>query len=436
MTDTPNPDPAPNPPAEPSSNPNAPRPTGRPLFESTLLPPRKHRRVSPWLVIPGLLLLLAATICFLIFGPKPRRAVNTAGMVAYASDAGSPGVPHIWIAHADGTGAHPLTSGAAADTSPAFTADGNQIAFLSNRGGRQNQIYVMDGDGKNMVPVTHGSGAKSQPVFAPGSNTLLGFLSGPSLAVINVGKGDASILLPPPTGQSARPDSSDPSQATEAVSTVVRFAWRPAAADPENPGLAAVLDTGGIQTLAVLPTLDSAPRVTQNDKPDGPPLAAADAIAPAWTPDGSKMAVALLHVQGLTRGRKASGLVQFDAQGNVQNPLIPILQDPAIGPLNPLYSPDGSLLAFEMWRQTDLTNRACLGLFLLPTGAMPKTLAQGDAGSAQFSLDGRQIFFLGRRPDGGRDLYRASLDAAGVKRLSDGHADIASYAVSPQTPKP
>ncbi len=434
MTDSPNP--IPSPPSEPSFNLNTPRPTGRPIFESTLLPPRKHRRLSPWLVVPGLLILLAAALYFLIFGPKPRRAVSTAGMIVYASDAGSPGVTHLWIARADGTAAHRLTSGAGADINPTFTADGNQIAFLSNRGGGENQLYLMDGDGKNTGQVTRGSGAKSQPAFAPGSNTLLGFLSGPSLAVINVGKGDASILLPPPTEQSAQPKTTDLTQPMAPVSTVTRFAWRPAAADPANPGLAAVLDTSGLQTLAVLPTLDSAPRVTQNDKPDGPPLAAADEIAPAWAPDGSKMAVALLHVQGLTHGRKASGLIQFDAQGNVQNPLIPILQDPAIGPLNPLYSPDGSFLTFEIWRQTDLADRARLGLFLLPSGATPKTLARGDAGSAQFSPDGRQIFFLGRRRDGGHDLFRINLDAAGVKRLSDGHADISSYAVSPQIPKP
>ena len=436
MTDYPKPDPAPHTPSEPAFNLNAPRPTGRPIFESNLLPPRKHRRVSPWLVVPGLLLLLGVTLYFLVFGPKPRRTVNTAGMVVYASDAGSPGVTHLWIARTDGTGAHRLTSGPGADSSPAFTADGNQIAFLSNRGGGQNQIYLMDGDGKNTVQVTRGSGAKAQPAFAPGSNTLLAFLSGPSLAVINVGKGDASILLPPPTGQSARPDSTDTPQPSETASIVTRFAWKPAAADPANPGLAAVLDTGGIETLAVLPTLGSAPRVTQNDKPDGPPLAAADDIAPAWAPDGSKLAVALLHVQGLSHGRKASGLAQFDALGNVQGFLIPPLQDSVMGPLNPLYSPDGSLLAFEMWRQTDLAHRARMGLFLLPSGATPKTVAQGDAGGAQFSPDGRQIFFLGRRPNGGHDLFWITLDAPRSSRISDGRSDIASYALSPQTPKP
>ncbi len=440
MADHPTSDPGPNPTPEPSFNLNARRPTGRPVYESTLLPARKRRRFSPWLIVPGLLLLLLALLYFLIFGPKPRRAVNTANTVIYASDAGSPGVTHLWSARADGGERHPLTLGTSADSAPAFSADGSQIAFLSNRAGGQNQVWLMDGDGKNSISLTQGGGAKSQPAFAPGSSALLGFLSGASLAVLNIGKGDTSLILPRPAGQAARPDSTDladPRPIQEAASAVTGFVWQPSAPDPANPGLVAVLDTAGIQTLAVLPTLDGSPRLTQNDQPDGPPLAAADGIAPAWAPDGSKMAVALLHVQGLPGGKKASGLFQGDARGNLQTPLIPIIEDPAVGPLTPTYSPDGSLLAFEVWRQPDLASRTRLGLFLIPSGGgTPKPIARGDAGAAQFSRDGRHLFFLQRRPDGGHDLVRESVDGTGLTRLSDGKADVTGFALSPQAAKP
>ena len=178
--------------------------------------------------------------------------------------------------------------------------------------------------------------------------------------------------LPRPAGQAARPDStdtSDSSQVQAAASTVTAFAWQPSAPDPLNPGLAAVLDTNGAQMLAVLPTLDGSPRLTQNDRPDGPPLAAADAVTPAWSPDGSKIAAALLHVAGLPAGQKVSGLILLDGQGNLlrdaqggtPRPLFGV-RDPAIGPQNPTYSPDGSLIAFEIWRQPDLASRARLGL--------------------------------------------------------------------------
>ena len=431
---------SPNPTSEPSFNLNARRPTGRPVYESTLLPPRRRRRFSPWLIVPALLIVLLAALYFLIFGPKPRRAVHTAGLLVYAADADSPGVTHLWSARDDGSGAHPLTSGASADAAPVFSSDGSQIAFLSSRAGGQNQVWLMDGDGKNPIPVTRGGGAKSQPSFASGSNALLGFLSGASLAVINIGKGDASLILPAPAGQAARPDATDrtdtaPIQA--AASTVTSFAWQPSAADPANPGLAAVLDTGGVQTLAVLSTLDGSPRLTQNDQPGGPPLAAADGVSAAWAPDGSKMAVSLLHVAGLPGGKKASGLIQFDARGTLQTPLMPIIEDPAIGPLNPVYSPDGSLIVFELWRQPDLASRNRLGLYVIPSGGgTPKPVARGDAGSAQFSRDGRRLFFLMRRPDGRHDLLRASIDGTPPTRLSDGKSDVTGFALSPQAVSP
>ncbi len=414
---------------------NAPRPTGRPIYESQLLPTRKRRRFSPWLVVPLLLLALGGLLYILLFAPRPRPSVSTAGMLVYASDAGSPGVSHLWIAQADGSGAHTLTSGPGADSSPTFTADGRQVAFLSNRAGGDNQIYLVDGDGKNLTQVTRTGGAKSMPAFALGSNSLLGFLSGGTLAVTDVDKGNVSLLLPAP-GQSSHPDTTDPSQAQVASSTAVGFSWKPAP-DASHPGLAAVLDSSGIQTLAVLPDLDSPPRLTQNDQPNGPPLAAADNISLAWAPDGSKMAVALLHVLGLPGGKKGSALLQFDPQGNAQNAVMPLLQDPAIGPQNPVFSPDGAQIAFEVWRQPDLASRVRLGLFLVPaTGGLPRVLAKGDAGAAQFSADGAQVYFLARRRDGGHDLCRINTDGKGVSRLSDGHVDINSFALSPQVSHP
>ena len=424
--------------------PNEPRPTGRPVYESSLLPTRKRRRFSPWLVVPVLLAILLAVFYFLLFGPKPRRAVPTAGMVAFASDLNSPGVPHLWLMPADGSGVpRPLTAGAAADTSPAFTADGNQVAFLSNRGGGSNQVWLVDGDGKNVAQVTRTAGAKAAPAFAPGSSTLLGFLSGASLAVLEVGKGDASLLLPPASAAITRPDAADAGQGTaplqEAASSAVAFSWKPAPnASSADPGLAAVLENAGVQTLAVLPSLSAAPRLTQNDKPDGPPLAAADRISLAFAPDGTKMAVGLLHVQGLPAGRKISGLIQYDGSGSAQKPLLPLFNDPAVGPQDPVYSPDGSQVLFEVWRQTDLASRTILGLFVVDadgTGT-PHILAKGDAEDAQFSLDGKQVFFLARRPDGGHDLYRINADGTSPLRLSDGHADITSFAVSPQPTAP
>ena len=430
-------------PANPNSSgtnslfPNEPRSTGRPIYESTLLPPRRRRRFSPWLIIPGLLVILLAVFYFLVFGPKPRRFVPTGGTVVFASDLNSPGTAHLWTVKTDGTSAAPkqLTTGPAADTSPVFTADGNQLAFLSNRGGGPNQVWMVDGDGKNAAQVTRTAGAKADPKFAPGSNSLLGFLSGASLAVMDAGQGDATLLLPPPV-TSAHSSSTDPASAQETDAAVVSFAWKPAAGkDPNSVGLAAVLETAGVQTLAVLPTLASAPRLTQNDQPGGPPLAAADRLSLAYAPDGTRIALGMFRVQGLPGGQKISGLIGFDGEGNVQKPIVPPVRDPAVGPQDPVYSPDGTQVVFEVWRQTDLASRHVLGLFIVDAdgAGTPHILAQGDAEDAQFSPDSKQVFFLARRADGGHDLYRINSDGTAPVRLTNGHAEVTSFALSPQT---
>ncbi len=423
-------------PSSSSLFPNEPRPTGRPVYESNLLPQRRRRRFSPWLIIPGLLIVLLAVFYFLVFGPKPRRFVSTAGTVVFVSDQNSPGTAHLWTVKTDGTSAAPrqITTGPSADINPVFTADGNQIAFLSNRGGGPNQIWIMDGDGKNPVQATRTAGAKADPEFAPGSNSLLGFLSGASLAVMDVGKGDATLLLPTPAA-STHSASTDPAQAQDANAAAVSFAWKPAGSkDSDSVGLAAVLETAGVQTLAVLPTLASAPRLTQNDQPNGPPLAAADRLSLAYAPDGTKMAVGMLHVQGLPAGQNISGLILFDGDGTVLKPIVPPQKDAALRPQNPVYSPDGTQVVFELWRQTDLASRTILGLFIVDadgTGT-PHVLAKGDAEAAQFSSDGKHVFFLARRADGGHDLYKINSDGTVPVRLTGGHSDLTGFALSPQ----
>ena len=382
-----------------------------------------------------MLLALGAVLYYLVFAPRPRPSVVTAGQVVFAAAPAAGGASRLWLAPAGGGAGRPraLTGGAGGDSSPTWTADGKQVAFLSNRAGGQNQIYLVDGDGQNLTQVTRAGGAKSLPSFAPGSNSLLGFLSGGTLAVAEADKGSVSLLLPAPA-QSSHPTSSDPSVAQDSSSVVVSYAWKPSSG---KPGLAATLENSGVQALALLPDLSSPPRLTQNDQPDGPPLAAADTVSTAWAPDGSKLAVALLRALGPPGQPKISGLFLFDADGKLQSRLFVMPPNSVTGPQSLVFSPDGSQIAFELWRQPDLASRARIGLFLVPaSGGGPRVLVKGDAGAAQFSADGAQVFFLARRANGGHDLCRINTDGSGRTRLSDGKADVTGFALSPQGAKP
>ncbi|MBV9852754.1 MAG: PD40 domain-containing protein [Armatimonadetes bacterium] len=423
-------------PSSPDPPPEAPPPPRRKVYEPTLFPERRHRRVPRWLAVPALLLVCGGLLSWLWTSQHQIRFVPTAGQIVYASDQGTPGTPHLWIARSDGTGAHPLTRGPAAAAAPAFAPGGSQIAFLSDRDSRQNQVFVMDADGQNVAQVTRNAGAKSQPAWAPGTPGLLGYMAGGALSVVHLsssGAGDADRLLPPPPQAPHAPGAEggpEETLAQQGTVTVPAFAWCPA----KGAGLAAVEDTGSFQALAVLPTLSGGVRDVRQTPQGEVPLAAADTLSLGWSPDGSLLAVAMLGIKGLPGA--ASGILLFGRDGSLVNGPPPVLvRSATIGPQNPVFSPDGTQILYEAWSQPDLASRKRLGLYLIPVGGspQPRLVYRGDVSDAQWTPDGSAILFLVARPGGGHDLCRIAPDGTGFTRLSDGHADISGLAISPQS---
>ena len=415
------------------SDPNAPRLTGRPVYQSTLLPGRRRRRFSPWLIVPGLLILLIGALYYLLFGPRSRPTVATAGRIMFTAAAAPGGGSRLWSCSGTAAGSAEALGGSLdGDSQPAFSADGNQILFLNQPAGGINQVFLADADGKNRAQITRTSGAKSAPSFAPGSDTLIAYQSGPTLAVQNAGKGEASTLLPGRPRQSAQPDASDTAHAQESASTVASYAWR-RGPNTDTPGLAATLDTGGVQTLAILPTLSDEPLLTRGGDPKGPPLVSADALSFVWSPDGSRLAAALLRASGGPGQPRLSGLFLLNPAGSPQTRLFVTPLNAPIGPESPTYSPDGRWLTFELWRQPDLASRVRLGLWIVAAdGGTPRELAKGDAGGAAFAPDSSAVYFLAPRKGGGHDLTRIGTDGGALTLLSDGRLDVTGFAVSPQ----
>jgi TolB protein len=72
----------------------------------------------------------------------------------------------IYTARADGRGLKQLTAGGAIEVSPAWSPDGNQIAFVSDRGGSP-QVYVMNADGSNQRRLTYQGSYNTHPAWSP-----------------------------------------------------------------------------------------------------------------------------------------------------------------------------------------------------------------------------------------------------------------------------
>ena len=103
-------------------------------------------------------------------GSNVTPAWSSDGMkIAYSSSRS--GDPEIWIADANGGGAHRITSFRGPDVAPTWNPRTNsQLAWVSGRTGLP-QIYTMDQDGANVQRLTDGGYAVS-PSWAPNGQLL------------------------------------------------------------------------------------------------------------------------------------------------------------------------------------------------------------------------------------------------------------------------
>ncbi|HEV2295640.1 MAG TPA: DPP IV N-terminal domain-containing protein [Tepidisphaeraceae bacterium] len=93
-------------------------------------------------------------------------AIDATGKwMVFASTRHSP-TADIYLQRTDGTSVTQLTNDAADDSGPVFSPDGKTIAFASTRAGSWD-LYTMDVDGRNVVQVTDGPMQDLHPTFSP-----------------------------------------------------------------------------------------------------------------------------------------------------------------------------------------------------------------------------------------------------------------------------
>lgn len=100
---------------------------------------------------------------------------------------------------------HPLT-----DTSPAWSPDGREIAFQSDRDGNSD-IYLMNPDGGDLRPITHDPSLETMPAWSPDSERIA-FVSN------RTGGSDLFVM---------RRDGTEVQQLTFGGAQYTRPAWRP-----------------------------------------------------------------------------------------------------------------------------------------------------------------------------------------------------------------
>jgi len=118
--------------------------------------------------------------------------------IAFSSNNGV--TSDIWVATGGGQTLTQLTSKALNNRQPAWSPDGKKIAFVSDRGG-SNDIWIMNADGTGQTRLTRLPGQEDHPSFSPdGSAIVFSETTGASanLLIVNVDGGNLRTLTSGP----------------------------------------------------------------------------------------------------------------------------------------------------------------------------------------------------------------------------------------------
>lgn len=168
----------------------------------------------------------------------------------------------IFVMNADGSGVSQLTSNTALDAIPSWSPDGTKILFYSNRDGND-EIYVMKANGTGLTNLTNNAASDGGANFSP---------DGSKIAFFSTRSGYAHIYL-------MNPDGSSVTQLTSGSYNDGGPNW-----SPDGSKIAFHSDRVGnpnVDIFTMNANGSSQTQLTSNAGQD---------TSPAWSPDGTKIA--------------------------------------------------------------------------------------------------------------------------------------------------
>jgi TolB protein len=297
---------------------------------------------------------------------QPRHAGSTSSPIAFTVN--RRGYGEIWLMDEDGGERRRLTPPApgqtdqSGSTSPAWSPDGRHIAFASTGVStpedlREKDIYVMNSDGGGLMRLTNDSIPDSSPAWSPDGRQIA-------------------------------------------------FARTPGLGNPDADGVIVLMNADG----------SGRRRLTRHRSASGVFFDA----APAWSPDGTRIAFTRAHYP--EHGRPEAGSYVIDANGEGEQ----LLVDEGYGIA---WSPDGRRIAFtsvhDRFGETCFHECSPSGeIYIAGAGGddlRRLTRTEADDTSPTWSPDGTQIMFVSDRSDRrghANEIYVMDSDGNGVRRLT------------------
>jgi len=238
--------------------------------------------------------------------PRPATTIQN-GKIAFAALSG--GYWQIFSVEPSGSEPSQLTTLATDQLHPAWSPDGNRIAFSAQNAEGRMEVDVMDADGSDVVQLTEGaSGWSYLPAWSPDASRIV-FVS-------NQDGNDEIYVM--------EADGSNQVRLTHQPGEDLSPAW-----SPDGTRIAFQSNRGGNNEIIVM-------------NPDGTGVtnltdaSASGEFDPAWSPDGTKIAFA----------SDRDGNPEIYVMNADGSDVTRLTDDPGHD-WNPAWAPDGSRIAFE-----------------------------------------------------------------------------------------
>ena len=295
---------------------------------------------------------------------------------------------NLWIINFDGTGHRPLTSGSFAESTPRWSPDGSQIAFLSNRDGSF-QIYRLFLDSGQVAKLTNVMESPAGIDWSP-DGKWLSF----TMHVAEAARKIATLPTPPEGAKWSEPPK-----------VIDHLMYRFNGVGYLKPGYT---------HLFVVPSEGGTPRQisTGNYQHGGIAFRASEAV---WTPDGKSLLMSTNRHDDYELYPVNTEIYEFGvADGSVK------ALTSRFGPDNgPVVSPDGRFIAYTGYDDTHQGYSVSMLYVMNRDGSGAHKASptwDRDVAEPHWAADGKGLYFLSDS-NGNTGFYYTTLDGV-VKKLA------------------